>query len=221
MSAAINDALAEASASLDRIRNDLNYADSRFSRNPRERDRIACLNASAYIWLTAVVERYVRKVFASTLEEINARSVKKTNLKYCLFALACSADLDSMENAKKLRKWQKRAAAFGAVVDAQPVWFNTAVLPIDGRTIRADHLETIWQTFGLAGNPIPHPKFKLALADLADGRNNLAHGEVDPVAFGRRKSIYDTQKIVDIVEELAIHIYDATMHYLAANGYER
>jgi hypothetical protein len=221
MTQAIVDALAEASASFDRIRNDLNFADSRFTRDARERDRIACLNASAYIWMASIVERFIKRVLASVLEEINGRGVRRDQIRYCLFALAIANDLDSMEHSQRLKKWRQRARAFDSVADSAPVVFNTAIMPIDGRTIRGDHLETIWQTLGLSGDPVPHPRCMLALSDLADGRNNLAHGEVDPVAFGRRKTISDVRRLVDTVEDVVLHVCEASQRYLANNEYVR
>jgi hypothetical protein len=87
MTVAINNALNGAAAAIDRILNDLNYADTHFSRSPRERDRIACLNASAYIWLASIVEQFVKTVLSSVLDEINGRGVRKDQIKYCLFTL--------------------------------------------------------------------------------------------------------------------------------------
>lgn len=221
MTQAITDALGEASSAFDRIRNDLNFADSRFTRDPRERDRIACLNASAYIWLASIVERFIKRALSSILDEINAREVHREHIKYSLFALAVANELDSMENSKKLRKWRQRAKAFCSVADSTPVVFNSAIIPIDGRTIRGDHLETIWETLGLSGDPVPHPRCMWALSDLADGRNNLAHGEVDPVAFGRRKTISDMRRLVDTIEDVVLHVCEASQRYLANNEYIR
>ncbi len=221
MTQAITDALGEASSAFDRIRNDLNFADSRFTRDPRERDRIACLNASAYIWLASIVERFIKRALSSILDEINAREVHREHIKYSLFALAVASELDSMENSKKLKKWRQRAKAFRSVTDPTPVVFNTAVIPIDGRTIRGDHLETIWETLGLSGDHVPHPRCKLALSDLAEGRNNLAHGEIDPVAFGRRETISDMRRLVDTIEDVVFHVCEASQRYLANNEYIR
>ena len=221
MTVAINNALNDAANAIDRIRNDLAFADTRFSRNPGERDRLACLTASAYIWLASAVEQFVKRVLASMLDEINARGIRKDQVKYCLFALIVAGELDSVERAKKLRKWKGRATAFSSVVDPSPVAFNPAVLPIDGRTIRADHLETIWHTFGMRGSHVPHARHSLALTDLADGRNKLAHGETDPVMFGRNKTTTDLRRLVEMIEEIILHLGESALSYLANDEFTR
>lgn len=221
MTVAIDNAFSDAAAAIDRIRNDLKFVDARFPRISSERDRAACLNAAAYIWLASIVERFIKSVLRSILDEINARGVRRDQIKHSLFALLAANDLDSMENSKKLRKWRMRAAVFRSVDDSSLVAFNSAVIPIDGRTIRGDHLETIWEAFGLSGACVPHPRCMLALSDLAEGRNNLAHGEVDPVAFGRRKSITDMARLTEIVEDVLLHIYESSQIYLANNEYIR
>jgi hypothetical protein len=37
----------------------------------------------------------------------------------------------------------------------------------------------LWGVLGLAGDPLPAAIHRLALDDLADNRNKLAHGEAD------------------------------------------
>jgi hypothetical protein len=65
------------------------------------------------------------------------------------------------------------------------------------------------------------PKHRLALEDLADGRNDLAHGEVDPITFGRRKVYADLIRMMDMIDDILLHLCQTASDYLASNGYNR
>jgi hypothetical protein len=94
-------------------------------------------------------------------------------------------------------------------------------IPLDGRTIRLDHLETIWEVFGLPGNSIPSPLHALALRDLADARNKVAHGEERASTVAGGKSVTDTLRLYGKVEEVITHFWDAATDYLSKQGYKR
>jgi hypothetical protein len=73
----------------------------------------------------------------------------------------------------------------------------------------------------MSGDHVPHARHSLALRDLADGRNKLAHGEVDPVVFGRGKNVIDIRRLVEMVEDIILHFGAAALRYLANNEYVR
>jgi len=103
---------------------------------------------------------------------------------------------------------------FSTIDDPTAVTININESVLDGRTIRSEHFECIWKVFGF---PLPHhpsPKHGLALTDLADGRNNVAHGNVDPILFGRSKAAPDLIRIADLLDESLMHLYYAADTYL-------
>jgi len=68
---------------------------------------------------------------------------------------------------------------------------------------------------------VPRPQLRLALEDLSEGRNAVAHGNVNPVLFGRRKVSQDIVTRVDQVEEIAVHVVDALNDYIASKAFLR
>jgi hypothetical protein len=99
--------------------------------------------------------------------------------------------------------------------------FSDVVLPLDGRTLRPEHFETIWRVFGLPGAPLPSGRHSFALNDLADGRNAVAHGRSSPTMFGRSKVMADVVRIVDFIEEVVLATAVAADTYLRAHQYRR
>ena len=107
------------------------------------------------------------------------------------------------------------------VFDAQEVVLLDTHLPLDARTIEPEHLEIVWLVFGLPHTPYPGLVQKMALLDIARGRNQVAHGELRPEDLGRSKNISDLRKLVSHVEDLVQHIYMTGIEYLGAAGYQR
>jgi len=99
--------------------------------------------------------------------------------------------------------------------------FDLQHLPLDGRTMRSVHFETIWRVFGFPMPILPAQAHGLALADLAAGRNEVAHGRTDPVAFGRHKAAVDVSRLVGKVEDVIIHLIAASDAYISQKLYLR
>jgi hypothetical protein len=117
--------------------------------------------------------------------------------------------------------WAKRAALFSAVSTADVCDLSLDSLPMDGRTLRPTHFDTIWHVFGLNGDSTPSPRHRLALTDLADARNDLAHGERSPNEVAGRKSVDDTIRPLGTVEEVVLHVWDALTECLGTAAYRR
>jgi hypothetical protein len=96
-----------------------------------------------------------------------------------------------------------------------------AHLPLDGRTIEPEHLEIVWAVFALPRDPFPGPIQKMALLDVARGRNQVAHGETRPEDLGRSKTIGDLRKLVGYIEDVVQHVYICGSEYLATSGFKR
>ena len=85
----------------------------------------------------------------------SATAVVMSELRASLFAMLQSASLDSLQQVRGLKMWAKRSELFLLIDDPSPCVFNLTILPLDGRTIRIGHLETVWKVFGFAGPVVP------------------------------------------------------------------
>lgn len=192
------------------------------SRSPL-RARIGSKRSATYIWLAAAMERYYKAVVYELVNVINAEAVPLCDLRLSLMSMAISSKFDAAHATKGVARWSKRTEIFASISHSQAAVLssNDSHLPIDGRTIRAKHVQALWDVFGLPGPSIPGKRHTLALKDLADGRNQLAHGQVDPEDYGRRKVTKDLLRLIDVVDDILIHVDGAVEAYCQSQGWCR
>lgn len=216
----LDKALQQLSERFDRLRQDLYYCDIA-GLSPARRDLRMNVQAASYVWLAAALEAAVHDILVGIINEVNSVGIKLQDLRLSLFALVHAPKLDSLQQLRGMKMWQSRASLFSDVQSEVVCSLNLEELPIDGRTIRTSHLETIWHVFGFLGDPTPGPLHRLALNDLAETRNDIAHGDEDASVIAGRKSMQDLLKFVDRIEEIAIHIWMTSGDYLNARAYMR
>jgi hypothetical protein len=186
--------------------------------------RAARARSAAYVFLSAALERCLKDSLGAVLGEINARGVVLKDLRTSLFALLASGDLEFMRTSGRRRTLERHVRAvgmFGQVLGGIGCSFTKDLLPLDGRTLRAAHFDTIWAVFGFPRPALPNPTHSLALSDLANGRNDVAHGVVDPVTFGRGKATADVVRLVDKIEDVILHVVATSDGYLTSQMYKR
>jgi hypothetical protein len=216
---ALDNALSETAAEIERLRQELYRSDVMLTSTAREHRVAAATKASTFVWLSASLEAYVQRTIQYLVAELNVLAVPCTVLRRSLFSLLCAPDFDSLQSKRGLSMWQRRTSVFIRLADPNAAVLNPELLPLDGRTINGDHFETIWQVFGFSGSALPSPRHRLALKDLAEGRNRVAHGEQDPVNFGRQRVYSDVLRLVAHAEDVVEHLAVAVVEYLASEYY--
>ena len=210
MNSALESTLTLASTAIEAARREVRRADvPSLGANADVREASARARSAAYVFMSAALERCLKDSLFAVLHEISAQGMALRDVRTSLFALLCSGDLvfiRSSGNRKTLDRHARAAAMYARIFDSADCSFPVDLLPLDGRTLRAAHFETVWAVFGFPAPSLPHPTHSLALSDLADGRNVVAHGVVDPVAFGRGKATHDVGKLVDKIEDVILHI---------------
>ncbi len=205
-----------------RIRADIAHADTALiSQSSPIRERGAVVRASAYVWLAALLERIVRDALQVTLREISLLSIPFKDLKLSLFSLLCEGEFTSITDRSRSNSWEQKIAVFFRTAEASPALLASDILPLDGRTIRAEHFDTIWLVLGLSTPSVPSPLHRIVLKDLADGRNEIAHGHTDPVMFGRSKATSDMLRIIERVDEIILHLLTSLDAYVDKKQYYR
>lgn len=212
--------LGDVGSRLDAIRQQLYYADARATKS--EGVLVARLSKSmAYVALAAALEHFVEVACAKLYEELNSRGLALVDVRLGIVSLEQAPRFDSVAASRRQRVWSERAAVVQRASSSDTVVLNPQIKPLDGRTIKAIHLNTLWATFELPGQALPRPQLRLALEDLSEGRNDVAHGDIDPLIFGRRKVFRDVLARVDQVEELAVHVVDSLNTYIIQQQFLR
>lgn len=214
--------LAHASRELTRIRQDISHADvAVLSASLANKERSAVIRAHVYVWLAALLERVVRDSIRDSLRELSALGLPCNKVRASLFALLCDPDIMSVADRTRQTGWSVRVDLFNRVVANAPASFSEHILPLDGRTLRGEHFDNIWVVFGLPGASLPAPQHRVALKDLAEGRNEVAHGHLDPVLFGKAKATSDLLRLAGRVDEVISHLLGALDDYLGKKNFAR
>jgi hypothetical protein len=185
-----------------------------------DRDRAAAIRSSSYVWLAAALEVFVSRSLSLVLSIVNSSVKSHAQLRPSLLALVLHPQFESLVTVRGLKQWGGRARLLQLVIDTGTAIFGDQH-PLDGRTLRHRHFETIWSVYGLEGEPLPSPVHGLALLELAEWRNKLAHGRVDPISFGRTKALRDVVRLIDLVDDVAQHLHIASDAYVSKGGYLR
>ncbi|WP_422665413.1 MAE_28990/MAE_18760 family HEPN-like nuclease [Aquipuribacter hungaricus] len=203
-----------------RIRQDLYYCDVSAPNHATRELRVG-VRAAAYVYTAAALEALVKDCVTGLLQQLNTKTLSAGQLRLSLLSLIRSPDFDALRDASGMRMWVRRAATLESCQDQHQELFNLAILPLDGRTIRSGHFESLWSIFGFEGDPLPSARHKLALKDLADARNDLAHGDVDSREIAGRKDVTSLLRLVAQIEDCALHLVAAIDSYLAKDLYLR
>ncbi|MGS1104690.1 MAE_28990/MAE_18760 family HEPN-like nuclease [Achromobacter anxifer] len=207
---------------LSRLRADISHSDAEaLSLLTPVRERAVAMRASAYIWMAAALERVVRDSLAATFREISGSSPQLRDLRLSLFALVCDGEFESVSGRARGNSWSTKVNMLQRTMAVEPAVLSEHILPLDGRTIRGEHFDVIWLVLGLSRDSMPSPIHRVALKDLADGRNEVAHGHEDPVHFGRKKATRDIIKLINRVEEVIFHLLIGLDEYIVQRKYFR
>lgn len=215
-------ALDEFSRETGHIRRELIGADvADLLRSHSSRDRSAVSKAFAYVWLSAAHEAFVRNVLAALASDLTARAMPIRTVNWCLLALSEAHSFAVLQDVRGQKRWAARLRLLEKIESEEPFDLEKAESPLDRRTCRPEHYHSLWSVYGLPGSPLPSSRHALALNDLADGRNEVAHGRTPPRQFGRRKVLGDVTRLVELTEDVAIHLASAVERYLAEGLYAR
>lgn len=216
----VDQAVLEFSARLDSIRQDLYYCDVNFAKG-KAREVGRNVRAAAYVYTAAAVENVVSELLTATLSEITSAAVELRKIRLSLLALAQAPHFDSLQQLRGLKMWARRSQVFGDIDSMSTCAFDCSNLPLDGRTIRPEHLETIWAIFGFTAPAVPDPLGRLALNELANARNSVAHGEGKPSEIGGQTSVTDMLRLLDRIESVVINMWTSVNGYLSNRSYLR
>lgn len=217
----LNLTLNEYGGLISEIRQNLYYADVASRSKPLRPELWMGVRASAFVLMAAALESCVKQTLERLLDEIRALQVRRIELRMSLFALEGYRHFDAMRVGNKMTDLGRRLDLLEEVNSGDFCSLDLSCLPLDGRTIRAQHFELIWRVFGFTGDALPSARHKLALSNIADSRNDVVHGEQSARTVGSRQSIDDIFRLVNQAEDVVIHLHEAIVRYLDSRAYLR
>lgn len=216
MSVALAKIVQEVSEEFDRVRKDVAVAEvaDLGTIDPVRRKLFAAVRGMAYVRTGAALERGVSLLLGQVLTEIDLQGLLHSSLRLSLFSILKRSEFDAIGGGKSDASWKRRTSLLESTSSAAAVKFDLSQFRLNARTLRAEHFESIWLVFGLPGRPLPLPIHSLALSDLADTRNAIAHGHDWPHDVGAKRPAAMVLDVVKRTEEVIEHLWDACSQYV-------
>ena len=102
-----------------------------------------------------------------------------------------------------------------------PVERNHPQPPLDGKTLKPEHFNRLWEIYSLPGVPFPSLKWQGSLQKLALARNDIAHGNLPyhEVFQEAGRGVSDIEAYVTDVSDFATHLVQTWVTYLRDEMY--
>lgn len=206
---------------LDEISQSLRWADSAsLGSSPIQKQVAQLVISTSYVLAAAAIEEYMREMVNGLCREICKAKPTFSALRSSLVSVFAGSQISSMRDLKDYEKiWEKRREFSNLFSSTSLVDVENTETPIDGKTIRPVHVETIWQVFGFEEQPFTSALYRASLTDIADGRNDVAHGHTSIKKFAHKKGAPDTDKKIQRIQELALHFTIHAERYIEKKLY--
>lgn len=176
-------------------------------------------HGSAYIWMAATLERSVPRVLAALLDLIESSGVACDKLKPGIWSILVGGQLAALQDLRGMNMLRKRLELLTHLRGKGAASLSASHLPLDGRTLRPEHFDMIWRVFSLDGDALPSLFHRTALTEIADTRNDLAHGKKDPLTIGALKTRAEILRRVGQTGDIIEHLVLSTQDCLDNNRY--
>ncbi|MFJ9189357.1 MAE_28990/MAE_18760 family HEPN-like nuclease [Streptomyces globisporus] len=199
---------------------------SQTSGNPRWASESRDARALAIVCVMAELESFTKYLIQETHVAINSSTATVGDLRSSLRQLAAHTTFESLRELNDHSKlWERRKYATTLDVCAEPVDLpvnrRQAQPPLDGKTLKPEHFNRLWEIYGIPGHSFPSATWGTSLQKMAMLRNDVAHGNISYVEIFQQAgvSLSDVERYVDDIVEFLIHLVESWCRYLSATGY--
>jgi hypothetical protein len=182
--------------------------------------------ALAVVCTIAELEAFTKFLIQETHLELNKLGLPLSKLQPNLRQIAAHTTFESLRELSDHSKlWGKRrhATTLEACNDPAefPVEKKTAQPPLDGKTLKPEHFNRVWEIYGLSGISFPMATWSASLQKMALIRNDVAHGNMPFHEIFQQggRTVREIEGYVDDIGEFAIHLSESWAFYLRAEGY--
>jgi len=174
---------------------------------PQRPEVVRALNRAAVVLIASHLERYLRAVNEELTDGVNASAVLRTDIPETLRLQHSRNIVDELFKTQ----WNKRAGKLGGFVTSDGwLWGQSPKVDLEAhrllkwmRTPKPDRIQRLFALWGIGNifeviTRTSHTRQRmwLKLQELADKRNNIAHGDVSAEA-----TYQDVQSYVGIVRQ--------------------
>ncbi|MFE3073535.1 HEPN domain-containing protein [Streptomyces sp. NPDC059247] len=182
--------------------------------------------ALAIVCVMAELESFTKYLIQETHADLNTHTIKVGDLRSSLRQLAAHTTFESLRELNDhSRLWERRKYATTLDSCTEPAEFpinrRQAQPPLDGRTLKPEHFNRLWEIYGLSGLSFPFASWSASLQKMAMLRNDIAHGNIPYIEIFQQAGVRvsDVERYVDDIAEFLIHLVDSWCNYLSTQAY--
>lgn len=180
----------------------------------------------AIVCSAAELESLTKFLIQQTHRNLNSTIIVTREMRPSIRQVAAHSTFESLRHLQDHSKlWEKRAYAttLDSCLDSVslPIETKGPQPPLDGKTLRPEHFNRIWEIYGLPGVSFPHSPWALSLQKISSIRNDIAHANLpfDEIFKQPGVSISDIELYIDHLGEFAIHLTSSLIDYLRLRLY--
>ncbi len=174
-----------------------------------------------FVHLYGAFEHTIVRGVQKTLELINLAHCPLKDVKPQFLSIALSANFDSASDVGRGKQWERRYELLMQMQSPDFVSVPTDLMPTDGRNFNFRQIQSIWRSFGIAGDILPRMSLRGTLDELVDNRNRIAHGNEAAADVGRRYTASDLHRIYQEVNEICTHVVFGLEEHIVSAGFRR
>lgn len=204
---------------IDSIKMELRRADrDAVSKELGPRRRAQRIKAFSIVWTCASFEDFFKSSLQSLILEVQSSVSSIIELAPCYMTLCHANHFESISDHEKTghEKWKYRLDISREVIENTSPNLEPLNLPIDGSTVRSEHLSHVWGFFGFPRYHFPNSNqsYPVTMNSLADDRNDIAHGDTTPDEYGRNSSVEQIVRKIERIDTISVHICLSIENYL-------
>jgi hypothetical protein len=164
------------------------------------------LRRLVYVVLYGVIEYAVKSAVQIALQRVGGLRVRYADLNQAFYAVALDPSFTALAFVGAERKWTKRSEFLTLQTSNEVCKPSDTLFDDQTMNVRFETVSTLFECFCISDPVVPNLRLKGLLNDIANNRNDVAHGSLSAQAVGARRTTEEMEKFVDDVETVVTHI---------------
>ncbi|WP_347889196.1 HEPN domain-containing protein [Vibrio fluvialis] len=140
-----------------------------------------------YVHLYSAFEKSINEIVVRTLTVIGTKKIKHQHYTTAFNSIALDAQMASFKSAGKDRRLSCAVGVFETMECSNESKINDSIFAPSLQNVWFDTVQILFRCFGIAGIDDADGSFKLAIDEVVNNRNAVAHGRIPAQHIGERQ----------------------------------
>lgn len=175
-----------------------------------------------FVVVYGAVEKSICDCITICINYLNTLTLKVTDIRPELWALAYNPDCTRIEQNSNKRKWGNRNELFSKLyANNEKPYISPVLYPLEMGNVKMKQISVVWQTFGIKApeNPDLAKGYDQTLKSIAEERMKIAHGRTTSTQVGSLVTAAEMQKKLNDVDYYCNYIISCFENYVTKRDY--